>query len=95
MSGAICRTCGGANGQHIPSLFDPHGIGNLGHRMQGGHPSLDFRGRPMIIAPQPIQAADFDTLEELRDLSDKQGLPIILVNEKAWHKYEGMISKPV
>lgn len=33
MSGAICRTCGTTDGHHVPSMFDPQGIGEAGHRM--------------------------------------------------------------
>lgn len=32
---AICRTCGGSPGHHKPSMFDPTGVGDLGHIVEG------------------------------------------------------------
>lgn len=40
MSEAICRTCGGTPGNHQPSMFDPDGIGDPGHKMNNPHPSI-------------------------------------------------------
>lgn len=33
MSGAICKTCGGELPNHVPSRFDPDGIGNPAHKL--------------------------------------------------------------
>lgn len=30
---AVCRTCGGSPGHHVPSVLDPSGIGDPGHAM--------------------------------------------------------------
>lgn len=38
---AICRTCGGQNGNHQPSMLDPNGRGDPGHRVEGGRPTTN------------------------------------------------------
>lgn len=32
-----CKTCGGKNGEHRPSMFDKDGIGHPGHKMPHSH----------------------------------------------------------
>lgn len=63
-------------------------------RISRTYPSLSVRGIPCLIPPEPISASEFETVEELGDLVESQGLPFGLLTKEAWHKYESMLFTP-
>lgn len=55
--------------------------------------SIAYKGKPMIVV-KPIDAPDFDTLEELSVLIDQQDRPETIITQAAWDKYEGLVEPP-
>ncbi len=60
MNPAICRTCGGSPGNHLPSFLDPDGIGDPGHKTT----------RLEQTTPTPIEQPDKGLEEKLAVIFD-------------------------
>lgn len=52
-----------------------------------GNVALSLYDLP-VVAAVPIEASQFSNKTELKALADAQGLPLFVVTQEAWHKYE-------
>lgn len=51
---------------------------------------LMISGIPMVVV-KPIDASEFDSIATLKKLIKDQDLPIGIVNQKSWDKYESLL----
>jgi vacuolar-type H+-ATPase subunit F/Vma7 len=57
------------------------------------HSAILFHNRS-VVAVEPIQADSFETIEKFKELAEEQDLPVIVVTQEAWNKYDSLISRP-